>query len=71
MFHICIIVLELKLPPLLVLLFIRESQLSFEAYLFFYAEENTGRERRPATKLPVNPKFIDQDESCPGFGGQS
>ena len=25
---------------------------------FFYAKGNTGRERGPATKLPVNPKFI-------------
>jgi len=40
-------------------------------YFYFYAKENTGRERGPATKLPVNPEFIDQDESCPGFGGQS
>ena len=32
---------------------------------------NYNRERGPAAiKPPVNPKFIDQDESCPSFGGQ-
>ena len=42
-------------------------------YLFqlFSAKRKTGRERGLATMLPGNPKFINQDESCPGFRGQS
>ena len=36
---------------------------------FFYAQEKTGRERGPATKLPVNSEFLDQDKFCLGFGG--
>ena len=37
-------------------------------YLFF-VKGKTGGERGLAGMLPGNLKFINQDESCPGFGG--
>ena len=52
----------------------KSTYVSFEFYTsvrFFYAKGKTGRECGLATMLPGSPKFINQDESCPGFGGQS
>ena len=39
--------------------------------LVLFANEKTGRERGPATTLPGNPKFSNQDETHAGFRDQS